>query len=314
MARILVAALNCEKDDVSARPCGACPTCVAVSVGQSSDVVEVDAASSGLVDDVRELRALVQYAPHGRYRAIILDEVHEMSAKGFQTLLKTLEEPPPDTVFILATTELGRVPDTIASRCLSLEFRKLTSSQLASRLRQVAAAEGIPASDELLVAIAARADGAARDAVGLLDQVRLVGVQTPQQLGTLLGETDHGSRILAALTPDAAGTVNYEAAYEATEEALCAAPRPAAVVTSVVTALRRLLAAQGAGQAPDPALATLVETIPPARVVASMRAVWDFYVRVQPATDSTAALDLLVVRLGEALAGVTTPGASARGR
>ena len=229
LARVLVAALNCEKEDPTARPCGSCSTCEQTALGQSADVTEVDAASSGLVDDVRALRESLQFAPHGRYRCQILDECHELTAKGFQTLLKTLEEPPPNTIFILATTERSRVPDTILSRCLSLEFRRLTVAQLTERLRQIADAESIDASDELLAAIASRADGAARDAVGLLDQARLVHVQTPAQLAELLGEVDHGASILAALAPDPAGTVDYDAAFAAASAALYAAPRPAAL-------------------------------------------------------------------------------------
>lgn len=311
-ARILAAALNCEKDDPAVRPCGGCATCEAVTAGQSADVTEVDAASSGNVDDVRELRQSLQFAPQSRYRVLVLDEAHELTAKGFQTLLKTLEEPPPQTVFVLATTELMRIPDTIASRCLALEFRKLTVPQIATRLRQVADAEGLEASDELLAAIASRADGAARDAVGLLDQARLVHVETPQQLAALLGEADHGAKILAALTPDPAGTVDYQAAFAAAHEALGAAPRPAAVVSAVVEALRSLLVAQGGVAGSDPALVALAEAISPARAVAGMRAVWDYYVRVQPASDPYAAMDLLIVRLGEALAGASQPGGSAR--
>jgi DNA polymerase III gamma/tau subunit len=215
-------------------------------------------------------------------------------------------------VFILATTERSRVPDTILSRCLSLEFRRLTVAQLTERLRQIADAESIDASDELLVAIAARADGAARDAVGLLDQARLVHVQTPAELAELLGEVDHGASILAALAPDPAGTVDYDVAFAAASAALYAAPRPAAVVGSLVAALRRLVASQGARTAPDPRLVALADAISPQRATAGMRAVWDYHVRIAPALDSDVALDLLIVRLGEALAGAARPGDSAR--
>jgi len=242
----------------------------------------------------------------------VLDEAHELTQRGFQTLLKTLEEPPPNTVFILATTERTRIPDTILSRCLSLEFRRLTTVQLAARLRQIADGEGLEVSDELLAAIAARADGAARDAVGLLDQARLVCVRTPEQLAALLGEVDHGAAILAALAPDRTGWVDYDAAFAAVSEALYAAPRPAAVVTSLVAALRRLVAAQGARTPLEAGLASVAEVVPPVRAVAGMRAVWDYHARIASVLDSDAALDLLIVRLGEALAGAPRPGDSAR--
>ena len=312
MARLFVAALNCEKEDPTSRPCGSCSTCEQIALGQSSDVTEVDAASSGLVEDVRELRQSLQFAPQSRYRCLVLDEAHELTQRGFQTLLKTLEEPPPNTVFILATTERTRIPDTILSRCLSLEFRRLTTVQLAARLRQIADGEGLEVSDELLAAIAARADGAARDAVGLLDQARLVCVRTPEQLAALLGEVDHGAAILAALAPDRTGWVDYDAAFAAVSDALYAAPRPAAVVASLVAALRRLVAAQGARTPLEAGLASVAEVVPPDRAVAGMRAVWDFHVRIASALDSDAALDLLIVRLGEALAGAARPGDSAR--
>lgn len=312
MARILAAALNCEKGDIVSRPCGQCDSCEAVVAGRSVDVTEVDAASSGLVNDVRELRSSLQFAPQSRYRVCVLDEVHELTARGFQTLLKTLEEPPERTVFVLVTTERNSVPETIQSRCLSLEFRRLTVSQLTGRLRQVASAEGLEASDELLAAIAARSDGAARDAVGLLDQVRLVGVQTPEQLIRMLGEVDHGSAILAALAPDFAGTVDYSAAFEAVSVALSGSPRAAVVVSAVVSSLRALLAAQGSGEPLPPELAALAQRISPARAAAALRVIWDYHVRVGSVAEAQAGMDLLVVRLGEALSGTKVPGGSVR--
>ena len=317
LARIFAAALNCEKDDVSARPCGRCAPCEAVAAGHSADVIEVDAASSGLVDDVRKLRQSLQFASAARYRAMILDEAHELTDRGFQTLLKTLEEPPENTIFILVTTERDRVPDTIQSRCLSLEFRKLTSVQIRARLRQIADAEGLTeqglAPEELLTAIAERANGAARDAVGLLDQARLVGVRSSAQLAALLGEVDHGVRVLTALAPDGAGTVDYPAAFVAVSEALRSAPRAAVVVGSVVAALRVLLAGQGDTAPMTGGLAELALRIPPQRAAYAMRVIWDFYARVGGVAEGQAGLDLLVVRLGEALAGSATPGASVRG-
>ncbi len=171
MAKILAKAVNCERGPAP-DPCNECATCRQISEGRQLDVVEIDAASHRGVDEIRELRDKVKYAPTAvRYKVYIIDEVHMLTTEAFNALLKTLEEPPPHVLFILATTEPHKIPVTILSRCQRFDFSRLSSRQLVERLRQIVEAQGIEAAPEALQAIAHLADGGMRDALSLLDQV-----------------------------------------------------------------------------------------------------------------------------------------------
>ncbi|QQS04964.1 MAG: DNA polymerase III subunit gamma/tau [Fibrobacterota bacterium] len=171
-ARILARMLNCGDEDPQKRPCGTCPSCVEIEKGASMDVLEIDAASHTGVDDVRELREQLKYASsHGKYRVVILDEVHMLSKAAFNALLKTLEEPPPHVVFILATTEVHKVPQTILSRVQRYDFRRLTPGQVRDRLAHICQVDGIEVDAEALDIVALRADGSMRDGLSLFDQV-----------------------------------------------------------------------------------------------------------------------------------------------
>lgn len=170
-ARILAKAVNCQ-NNVDGQPCDLCASCVAVREGRALDLVEMDAASNRGIDEIRALREKVGYAPsESRYKVYLIDEVHELTAHAFDALLKTLEEPPPHVIFVLATTEAHRVPETILSRCQRFDFNHIKLGDIVARLRQICAAEGVQASDGALQAIARRAGGALRDAVNLLEQV-----------------------------------------------------------------------------------------------------------------------------------------------
>ncbi|MEO8362162.1 MAG: DNA polymerase III subunit gamma/tau [Vicinamibacteria bacterium] len=172
-ARILAAALNCSKGD-SPTPdaCGVCASCTEIVSGTSLDVQEIDGASNNSVDDVRELRESTRFNPaRDRYRIWIIDEVHMLSAGAFNALLKTLEEPPPRVKFILATTEMKKLPETILSRCQIHAFRLIPAKTLAAHMRQIAIAEKIEVSDSALLRIARSAEGSVRDALSLFDQV-----------------------------------------------------------------------------------------------------------------------------------------------
>ncbi len=174
VARILAKALNCpaQKDG---EPCGSCEVCTQIQDGRYLDLVEVDAASHTGVDNVRELTEHVRFAPSaGAYKVFIIDEAHMLSKGAFNALLKTLEEPPAHAVFILATTEIGKVPATVASRCQRFDFRPLTKDQLAAYLDQIAELEGMDLSGAG-AAIAARAQGSVRDALTLLSTVAGLG-------------------------------------------------------------------------------------------------------------------------------------------
>ena len=169
-AKILAKALNCEKGP-TAEPCNACESCRRISDGTSMDVMEIDAASNRGIDEIRELRETVKFAPTtGRYRVYIIDEVHMLTSEAFNALLKTLEEPPPQVVFILATTELQKVPATIQSRCQRYDFKRIAAKDIEARLQEVTEASGVAADGAALALVAREADGGLRDALSTLDQ------------------------------------------------------------------------------------------------------------------------------------------------
>ncbi|MCZ0756995.1 DNA polymerase III subunit gamma/tau [Anoxybacillus sp. J5B_2022] len=169
-AKILAKAVNCEKAPTP-EPCNECPSCIGITNGSIPDVLEIDAASNNGVDEIRDIREKVKFAPTSvRYKVYIVDEVHMLSIGAFNALLKTLEEPPKHVIFILATTEPHKIPPTIISRCQRFDFRRIQPHSIVSRLRQVLDAQHVKASDEALLAIARAADGGMRDALSLLDQ------------------------------------------------------------------------------------------------------------------------------------------------
>jgi DNA polymerase-3 subunit gamma/tau len=174
-ARIIARALNCVGPDgqggPTPDPCGDCPECRAILADRHPDVQELDAASSNSVDDVRELRERLRFRPaQGRFKVIILDEVHMLSSAAFNALLKTLEEPPPDVKFMLATTELRKVPATILSRCQTFHLRRVPQEVLRAHFARICAEEQVSAEEEALAMIARAADGSVRDGLSILDQ------------------------------------------------------------------------------------------------------------------------------------------------
>ncbi len=170
-ARILAKALNCTQGP-TASPCNQCDSCREITAGNSIDVLEIDAASNRGIDEIRELRENVKYATaRDRYKVFIIDEVHMLTTEAFNALLKTLEEPPPHVVFILATTELHKVPATILSRCQHFNFRTMTHREVLDQLRFVATQEQITISEPALSTLARASEGSMRDAQSLLDQV-----------------------------------------------------------------------------------------------------------------------------------------------
>ncbi|MCL2183045.1 MAG: DNA polymerase III subunit gamma/tau [Chitinispirillia bacterium] len=170
-ARILSRALNCEKGPTP-DPCGECATCTDILKGASFDVMEIDGASNNGVDDIRELRDNIGYSSMtGRYRIIVIDEVHMLTKNAWNALLKTLEEPPQNVIFILATTEPQKIPATIHSRCQRYDFRRVSAERIASHLAKICEAENVPFEKSALTLIARKADGSVRDSLSLLDQV-----------------------------------------------------------------------------------------------------------------------------------------------
>ena len=171
-ARLLAKALNCQKRGKKAEPCDQCDSCREISAGNSLDVIEIDGASNNNVDQVRDLRENVRYAPaRGPYKIYIIDEVHMLSIGAFNALLKTLEEPPPHAKFLLATTDVHKVPATILSRCQRFDLRRIGLKEIVGRLREIATAEKWQVDEAALLAIARGAEGGLRDAESALDQI-----------------------------------------------------------------------------------------------------------------------------------------------
>jgi DNA polymerase-3 subunit gamma/tau len=212
IARILAKALNCEKG-VTAEPCGECSACLEIDEGRFVDLIEVDAASKTKVDDTRDLLDNVQYAPaRGRYKVYLIDEVHMLSKHSFNALLKTLEEPPPHVVFLLATTDPQKLPVTVLSRCLQFNLTRLAPRLIHDRLEMICEAEGVEADGAALTLIARAADGSLRDSLSLLDQAiaycggEVGEAPVAKMLGTI--DRDHVSRLLELLADDdAAGVI-----------------------------------------------------------------------------------------------------------
>ncbi|MEW5761800.1 MAG: DNA polymerase III subunit gamma/tau [Bacillota bacterium] len=193
-AKVLAKACNCPARQ-GAEPCNACPLCAAVNDGVAVDVLEIDAASNRGIDEARELRERVKLRPAvARYKVYIIDEVHMLSHDAFNALLKTLEEPPPHVLFVLATTEIQKVPLTIVSRCQRFDFRRLGRREIVRRLEEVAAGTGLEVEAGVLELIARVSEGSLRDALSILDQVATLG----------------DGRVTLAAAHDALGTVSHE--------------------------------------------------------------------------------------------------------
>ena len=175
-ARLLAKAVNCLDPDLSKRPCNVCENCRAVNEGRFLDLIEIDAASNTSVDDIRELRDNINFAPsQGRFKVYIIDEVHMLSTSAFNALLKTLEEPPSHVIFILATTEIHKIPATVLSRCQRHEFRRIPVQTIIEKLTLLCAQEHIEIEDEALSLVARQATGSLRDAISLIDQLSSLG-------------------------------------------------------------------------------------------------------------------------------------------
>ncbi len=209
-ARLFAKAINCSNPDLASRPCDHCESCIAISKGSYLDLIEIDAASNTSVEDVRDLREKIGFSPNnpGGFKVYIIDEVHMLSNAAFNALLKTLEEPPPHAVFILATTDIGKIPATILSRCQRHEFRRIPVAEIVAVLQKISADEKLEVDEAALRTIARQATGALRDAISLLDQLASTGKpvtlqETIDVLGTSRSELA-GSLVDAILERDSA--------------------------------------------------------------------------------------------------------------
>lgn len=203
LARILAKCLNCETG-ITPTPCGTCKNCTGIDAGRFLDLIEVDAASRTRVEDTRELLDNVHYQPaQGRYKIYLIDEVHMLSGHSFNALLKTLEEPPPYVIFLLATTDPKRLPITVLSRCLQFNLKRVLPEQIANHLQHICTSENISFEAPALQLLAEAADGSLRDALSLLDQTiafcreKITTADTRQMLGSV--DQAHLFRLLIAL-------------------------------------------------------------------------------------------------------------------
>ena len=243
MARLLAKAVNCTHTDPAKRPDNECEFCKAVDKNSFLDLIEIDAASNNGVDDVRELREKINFSPsQGKYKIYIIDEVHMLSTPAFNALLKTLEEPPPHAIFVLATTEIHKIPATVLSRCQRHEFRRVPVDEIVTNLKNIIKAENIQADDDALIQIARQSAGGMRDAISLLDQLSSTGDKITLALAQTVLGTATSQTVLDVLT----SIMDHDPAHglEAIHKALDAGADPRSLARQIVEYLRGLMLIQ----------------------------------------------------------------------
>jgi DNA polymerase III subunit gamma/tau len=304
MAKILAACLNCENGP-TIEPCGVCDSCRSIATATSLDVIEMDAASNNSVDDIRELRESVAYAPvSGRRKIYILDEAHMLSTAAWNAFLKTLEEPPPNTVFVLATTEANKVPATVIDRCHRFDFHRPTVEQIAGVLRRAAGAESIEIPPPALAAIARSATGSFRDGLGTLEQlVTYSGSSISlEDVLAVLGVAD--SRLLAQAI-DAVAAGDARAALGALESCASQGRDAASFAADLEVSLRELMIVGTLGEVPeelsltpeaDAALAEQAAVIPPRVVVRLLELLGEALEAIRAGADARTRLELALVK------------------
>jgi DNA polymerase III subunit gamma/tau len=260
MAKILARSLNCERGGPTVTPCGECESCVTIAAGTSIDVIEMDAASNRSVDDVRDLRERVAYAPAGgRWKVYILDEAHMLTKEAWNAFLKTLEEPPPRTVFVLATTEAHKVMATIADRCQRFDFQRPSLEQISEVLNRVAAAESIEVDDGAVAMIARSASGSFRDALGTLDQLVAFG-GSPVELESVLEMLGAADAELLFEAVDAVAAEDPRAVLLGVERMARSGRDPSQFARDLLAHLRHLLITQTTGEVPASFVVTATDT------------------------------------------------------
>jgi DNA polymerase-3 subunit gamma/tau len=305
MAKILARSLNCERGGPTVTPCGECESCLTIASGSSIDVIEMDAASNRSVDDVRDLRERVAYAPTGgRWKVYILDEAHMLTKEAWNAFLKTLEEPPPNTVFVLATTEAHKVMPTIADRCQRFDFQRPSLEQISEVLNRVAAAEGIEPEDAAVAMIARSASGSFRDALGTLDQLVAFGgnqVKLDDVL-ELLGAAD------AELLFDAVDAVIAEdpkGVLLGVEKMARSGRDPAQFARDLLAHLRHLLVTQTVGEVPNTFVVTATDaerltaqatSIGPATLVRTIDELANALTAVREGDDARMAVEIALLK------------------
>jgi DNA polymerase-3 subunit gamma/tau len=260
MAKILARSLNCERGGPTVTPCGECESCVTIAAGTSVDVIEMDAASNRSVDDVRDLRERVAYAPAGgHWKVYILDEAHMLTKEAWNAFLKTLEEPPPNTVFVLATTESHKVMATIADRCQRFDFQRPSLEQISEVLNRVAAAESIEVDEGAVAMIARSAQGSFRDALGTLDQLVAFG-GNQVQLNDVLEMLGAADAELLFEAVDAVVAEDPKGVLLGVEKMARSGRDPSQFARDLLAHLRHLLITQTTGEVPTTFVVTATDT------------------------------------------------------
>jgi DNA polymerase-3 subunit gamma/tau len=304
MAKILAACLNCEHGP-TVEPCGECDSCVSIARASSLDVIEMDAASNNSVDDIRDLRESVAYAPvSGRRKVYILDEAHMLSTAAWNAFLKTLEEPPPNTVFVLATTEAGKVPATVVDRCHRFDFHRPSVEQIASVLRRTAQAESIEIPPAAIAAIARSATGSFRDALGTLEQL-VTYSGTEIALPDVLAVLGVADAELLERTIDAIAAGDARQALTALEECVEQGRDAGSFASDLEVRSRELLLVQILGEMPaelsltpeaDAALQAQAERVEHAVVVRLLELLGAALEAVRAGADARTRLELALVK------------------
>ena len=243
-ARIFAKSLNC-KEGPTISPCGVCENCVDITNSTPMDVIEIDAASNRKVEDAQNILERVMYAPvNSRYKIYIIDEVHMLSTHAFNALLKTLEEPPKNVIFIFATTDVQKVPDTIKSRCQRFDFKRITTDDIVKHLRFIADKEGINITDDALFTVAKNSAGGMRDSIALLDQLSVLGVKdaiSTDDINNLLGRLSFDT--LNSLA-DKIINSNPQEAVEDLEKVYNSGNEPVQILINLMDYLKNLLIAK----------------------------------------------------------------------
>ena len=243
LARLLAKAVNCLNTDPTKRPDNECDNCKAVNENRFLDLIEIDAASNTSVDDVRDLRDKINFSPsQGKYKIYIIDEVHMLSTAAFNALLKTLEEPPPHAIFVLATTEIHKIPATVLSRCQRHEFRRLPVDEIVAQLKMILKAEKIQADDDALIQIARQSAGGMRDAISLLDQLSSTG----DKITLALAQTVLGTATSQTVLNIISSIMDHDPAHglETIHKALDSGADPRSLARQIVEYLRGLMLIQ----------------------------------------------------------------------
>jgi DNA polymerase-3 subunit gamma/tau len=240
LARLLAKAVNCTNPDPAKRPDNECENCKAVNENRFLDLIEIDAASNTSVDDVRDLRDKINFSPsQGKYKIYIIDEVHMLSTAAFNALLKTLEEPPPHAIFVLATTEIHKIPATVLSRCQRHEFRRVPVDEIVKQLKMIINAEKLQADDDALIQIARQSAGGMRDAISLLDQLSSMG----EKITLALAQTVLGTATSQTVLDLISSIMDHDPAHglETIHKALDAGADPRSLARQIVEYLRGLM-------------------------------------------------------------------------